>query len=40
MADKSVVLPHPDAPMATTKSPSRMARLTFASASTVPVLVA
>ncbi len=40
IADSSVVLPQPDAPMATTKSPSRIDRLTFASASTVPVLVA
>ena len=36
MHESSVVLPQPEAPIATTKSPSRIARLTFASASTVP----
>ncbi len=40
MHESSVVFPQPDDPMATTKSPSRIVRLTFDSASTVPVLVA
>ena len=40
MHESSVVLPQPDAPIATTKSPSRIVRLTLESASTVPVFVA
>jgi len=37
MTDSSVVLPQPDAPMATVNSPLPMARLTLLSASTMPV---
>ena len=40
MHDSSVVLPQPDAPMATTNSPSRIDRSTPDNASTVPFLVA
>jgi len=38
MVDSSVVLPHPDAPIATTNSPSVMVRFTWESASTTVCL--